>query len=75
MNAVCQAKQPSALLPRMWVICGEPATMTGEYRCACGHARQGSTCDAHPPVSGEVGCARCWDEGHDCPMTFEAVGR
>jgi hypothetical protein len=64
----CQAKVPVPVFPRLWAVCGEPATATHYYRCACGHAKTGSTCRAHAPVSGAVGCAQCFDKGHECPM-------
>lgn len=67
-GGLCQAKIPVLFFPRGWMICGEPANMTRVYRCACGHIRTGSTCPAHAPVPGEVGCGRCFDEGHLCPM-------
>ena len=66
----CQAKVPvrdgGVLLA--WVICGQPATAVNSYRCSRGHARQGATCPAHLPAPGEVGCAQCLAEGHECPM-------
>lgn len=66
--STCQAKVPAGFFTRLWMICGQPATATHAYRCACGHTREGSTCAAHVPAPGEVGCAQCFDEGHECPM-------
>jgi hypothetical protein len=71
LDARCEAKEPVALFPRMWRICGAPAVVRARYECACGHAREGATCAAHAPAEGEVGCARCFDTyRHECPMTF-----
>jgi hypothetical protein len=67
MAGTCQAKQPM-IVPGMWQICGSPATFMHAYRCQCGHSRQGETCPEHAPIPGEVGCAQCWDNGHECPM-------
>ncbi len=70
MTPGCQAKLPiPAIAPRLWLICGQPAERTDRYRCPCGHERDGSTCAEHAPAPGEVGCSRCWDAGHECPMT------
>ena len=68
VEKTCQAKIPFPAFPRSWMLCGKPATMTRSYRCACGHERTGSTCPDHVPAPGEVGCAQCFDEGHECLM-------
>jgi hypothetical protein len=63
----CQAKQPT-VMPRVWVQCGAPGTVQLRYRCAHGHERTGTTCEAHRPGPGQVGCAACWDAGREVQM-------
>ncbi len=70
----CQARNPiPVLFGREWQICGQPAVRRHVYRCGCGHVREGVTCAGHEPRPDSVGCARCWDQGHECPMTWEEV--
>jgi len=56
-----------------WEECGRPATAVYEYACEHGHVRQRPTCDEHAPEPGAVGCRACWDDGHECPMTYREV--
>lgn len=63
----------------LFLLCGEPSTAVYDYWCACGrHTRRGAMCEAHRPVEGDVGCARCFADlgadSHECPMTFAEVG-
>lgn len=64
----CQARIPAGFLPGLWMICGEPVVITHTCRCACGHVLESGTCAGHVPVPGEVGCAQCFEKGHECLM-------
>lgn len=54
-----------------WIECGEPATGVYVYACVHEHVTERATCDAHAPEPGAVGCRRCFEAGHECPMDFE----
>ena len=66
----CEAKQPTAC---GWVPCGDPAVERWRYGCVHEHVIEGWTCLFHRPVSGQVGCRRCHDAGHDCPVVFQLM--
>lgn len=71
-DMTCEARVPT-LDPDgrvLWLLpCPAPATGTWRYECECGHARTGSTCDAHQPVGVSAGCLRCLNErGHECAL-------
>lgn len=70
MSAGCQAKVPLSVpvLGRTWAICYAPPVRADVYRCHHGHERRGVTCAEHAPEPGAVGCAACFDHGHECPM-------
>lgn len=72
MSAGCQAKIRLAapVLGRSWAICYAPGVVRTRYRCRHGHERLGVTCPEHPPVPGTVGCAACYEAGHECPMAI-----
>lgn len=68
----CEAKQPSRIRG-LWLMCGLPVAAVHDYSCPCGHVTRMGTCGDHRPAGGEVGCARCWDQGHECPVTAVLV--
>jgi len=69
---VCAAKVPGDLRGQ-WLVCVEQAVTAHLYRCACGHERRGAACAEHRPVPGDVGCARCFTEGHECEMAAAEI--
>ena len=74
MNApLCEAAIVLNLSTRQWAECGKPATQRYRYGCVHEHVSERWTCPDHAPVPDDVGCRRCFEAGHDCPMAFEAV--
>jgi hypothetical protein len=53
-----------------WMVCGEPAVAVRAYTCPHGHVKVKANCAAHEPEPGRVGCRECYEDGHECPMTW-----
>lgn len=56
-----------------WLICGQPPVAVHDYACVHEHVLRRGTCAEHAPVPDAVGCAQCFQLGHDCPVTFQLV--
>lgn len=51
-----------------WIaICDQSAVAVHRYACVHEHVVERATCADHTPDNC-VGCRRCWELGHECPM-------
>jgi len=55
------------------MLCGAKTIMRYRHACVHEHVVDGFVCSLHVPVDGAVGCRQCWDEGHDCPMSYQRL--
>jgi len=56
-----------------FVPCKAPATAAYRYTCIYRHEMTRSSCAAHDPVPGEVGCYTCKQAGREEPVTWQVV--
>lgn len=58
-----------------WDVCGDRAAGVYRYACVHEHVVERGACETHRPERGVTGCKACFEQGHDCMMSFQLVGR
>lgn len=66
--------RPFSRVEQAWVLCMQRAVAIWRFSCVHGHESEKQTCAFHEPRPGNVGCQRCYNDGHECPMAFIQIG-